>query len=136
MLTPLWCVCMHTKRRITLLIDEETLKEGQELGLNLSKTCENCLKVIINALKNSYSQITAYNNGNSDMGVLRAGFEPASPARKAGILDRAILPERLASCKCFLTRINFIFLRLFLSILRGLLILLQLCSLLARSGLF
>jgi hypothetical protein len=27
--------------------------------------------------------------------MLRAGFEPASPARKAGILDRAILPEHL-----------------------------------------
>ena len=26
--------------------------------------------------------------------MLRAGFGPASPARKAGILDRAILPER------------------------------------------
>ena len=25
--------------------------------------------------------------------VLRPGFEPGSPARKAGILDRAILPE-------------------------------------------
>ncbi len=55
--------------------------------------------------------------------VLRAGFEPASPARKAGILDRAILPEHLslsrllASCKYFRFRLNLILLGLFLSIL-------------------
>ncbi len=27
--------------------------------------------------------------------MLRPGFEPGSPARKAGILDRSILPERI-----------------------------------------
>jgi post-segregation antitoxin (ccd killing protein) len=58
---------MHTKRRITLLIDEETLKEGQELGLNLSKTCENCLKNIIKALKDSYSQINAIKGVNTQI---------------------------------------------------------------------
>jgi hypothetical protein len=61
---------MHTKRRITLLIDEETLKEGQELGLNLSKTCENCLKIVIKGLKDSYSRITANNGGNFDVSRL------------------------------------------------------------------
>jgi hypothetical protein len=41
--------------------------------------------------------------------VLRPGFGPGSSARKAGILDRTILPERFyaeVSCKCFSTRIN------------------------------
>jgi hypothetical protein len=41
--------------------------------------------------------------------VLRPGFGPGSSARKAGILDRTILPERFCaevSCKCFSTRIN------------------------------
>ena len=41
--------------------------------------------------------------------VLRPGFGPGSSARKAGILDRTILPERFyaeVSCKCSFIRIN------------------------------
>lgn len=40
-----------TKVRTTLLIDKEVIEKAKELGLNLSKVCENCLKQYIKALE-------------------------------------------------------------------------------------
>ncbi|MDH5376028.1 MAG: type II toxin-antitoxin system CcdA family antitoxin [Candidatus Bathyarchaeota archaeon] len=39
--------------KTTIRIDEQTLKSAQELGLNVSKACENALKIYINALTNA-----------------------------------------------------------------------------------
>ena len=63
------CIDMH-KQRTNILLDAETLKEAQELGLNVSKTCENCLKRIINTLKQSYSEITLNDGGDLCRGGL------------------------------------------------------------------
>jgi len=45
------------KRKTTIRIETETLKKAQELGLNISKTCENALKLYINAIENVNNQI-------------------------------------------------------------------------------
>jgi len=37
----------------TIRIDTEVLKKAQELGINVSKACENCLKQYIQALENA-----------------------------------------------------------------------------------
>ena len=42
----------------TIRIDTETLKKAKELGLNVSKCCENALKLYTNALTDVNSQIT------------------------------------------------------------------------------
>ena len=47
---------MGKKVRTNLYIDSETLREAQELGLNISKTCENALKIVIERIKPFYSQ--------------------------------------------------------------------------------
>jgi post-segregation antitoxin (ccd killing protein) len=45
------------KKRTTLLIDAEILQTAQELGFNISKVCENCLKMYIEAIKNANKKI-------------------------------------------------------------------------------
>jgi len=42
--------------RVNLTIDEEVVRKAKELGLNLSKTCENALKEAIRRLEGSNSQ--------------------------------------------------------------------------------
>ena len=41
----------------TIRIDPEILKKAQELGINISKTCGNALKLYIQALENANKQI-------------------------------------------------------------------------------
>jgi len=45
---------MGKKVRTNLYIDSDILKEAQELGLNISKTCENALKLAIEQLRPIY----------------------------------------------------------------------------------
>jgi len=47
---------MGNKVRTNLYIDSEILKEAQELGLNVSKTCENALKLAIEQLRPLYGR--------------------------------------------------------------------------------
>jgi len=42
---------MGKKKNTLIYIDENVVREAKELGLNLSKTCENCLKEAIRRLK-------------------------------------------------------------------------------------
>ena len=42
---------MGTKGKITLYVDLEVVREAKELGLNISKVCENALKEAIRRLK-------------------------------------------------------------------------------------
>ena len=48
--------------RTNLYIDSEVLKEAQELGLNVSKTCENALKLAIEQLRPIYGKIKPKNS--------------------------------------------------------------------------
>ncbi len=46
------------KKLTTIRIESEILTKAQELGLNISKTCENAIKLYIQAITNANSQIT------------------------------------------------------------------------------
>ena len=80
------------KVRTSILIEKEILKKAQELGINVSKACEYCLKQYIEAL--TKSRMT---NGGEFLGeaslekkVQRARWDlnPRSPAPKADALIR------------------------------------------------
>jgi len=45
---------MHRKVRTTLYLDENLVKEAKDMGLNISKTVENCLKEKIELLKPAF----------------------------------------------------------------------------------
>ena len=80
------------KVRTNILIEESVLREAQELGLNVSKTCEILLKKYIEAIKQIQNQITQIptskaekkservkgieNNGSAVAGGV--GFEPTT----------------------------------------------------------
>jgi hypothetical protein len=43
------------KTKVTLSMDEDVVKQAKNIGLNISKTCENALKEAISRLEGSYS---------------------------------------------------------------------------------
>jgi post-segregation antitoxin (ccd killing protein) len=49
------------KVRTNILIEESILRTAQELGINVSKYCENALRIGIEALKNTQNQIQNQN---------------------------------------------------------------------------
>jgi post-segregation antitoxin (ccd killing protein) len=67
----------------SIRIDEDVLKEAKALGLNVSKICENALKMAIEQLKPLYKK---NNPENKEKMVRPPGFEPGSPAREAEVL--------------------------------------------------
>ena len=106
------------KKNIMLRIDAQVLETAKELGLNISKYCENALVNGINALScaDTETALRRVPGVPSASLVLRPGFEPGSPARKAGILDRTILPEPYYTkhhAKYIFVRINFILPKLY-----------------------
>ena len=46
------------RKMTTVRIDAEILQKAQEIGLNISKSCENALKIYIQALEKANSQLT------------------------------------------------------------------------------
>ena len=48
---------MGKKVRINLSVNEEVIEKAKEIGLNISKVCENALIRSINALESSFSEI-------------------------------------------------------------------------------
>ena len=80
------------KKLTTVRIEAEILEKAKKHGLNISKTCENALRQAITALESLNTQTIVKQADpskrevsepqGSDKGMLRAGFEPASPARK------------------------------------------------------
>ncbi|NIO36470.1 hypothetical protein GTO27_02080 [Candidatus Bathyarchaeota archaeon] len=40
-----------SKVNVTIRIEEDVMREAKELGLHLSKTCENCLKHAIRQMR-------------------------------------------------------------------------------------
>ena len=67
-----------TKSNVTIYLNAELANLAREMGLNLSKTCENALKQAINRLQGNYSE----NNGiqqsfNTKIELVdEPGFEP------------------------------------------------------------
>ena len=82
---------MGKKGYISIYIDKEVARKARELGLNISKTCENALKEAIRRLE---APDCKERSGNCDCGepvVRPPGFEPGSSAWQAGILVQARL---------------------------------------------
>ena len=69
------------KKSVTIRIDAEVVEKAKELGLNISKVCENALKEKI-AILESYSgkRSSVFGEAFSEKGSVepRAGFEPAT----------------------------------------------------------
>ncbi len=71
---------MSNKKKVLLYMDRDVVAEAKDIGLNLSKTCENALKSTTKQLTNSNNS----RNGDilpsvdsSDNSLVReAGFEP------------------------------------------------------------
>ena len=47
---------MGKKKNTLIYLDEDVVKEAKELGLNISKTCENCLKQAVKQMRPLYGQ--------------------------------------------------------------------------------
>ena len=76
------------KKRTTVYIDPDVLVRAQDLGLNVSKTCENSLITAIKALECVYN-VNPPNNAESDK-EWWAGqdLNLRPPPRKGGVLTR------------------------------------------------
>ncbi len=91
------------KVRTTLTIDDEVLKTGMKIGMNVSQFCENALREAIEKLK---SPKTITNGGTPFLGeasfskegsVDRAGFEPATSALRMRRSYQTELPALVVS---------------------------------------
>jgi hypothetical protein len=90
------------KTRTTLLIDKEVLQKARELGLNVSKCCENALKLYIKAMESvtltNGGQITEGKDENRRLSLVDgAGFEPAASTMPTWRSFHADLPAQLNS---------------------------------------
>ena len=74
-------------------LPEETVEKARNLGLNISKVCENALNDMITRLERSNPSKDNKDfsvNASSQEGVVRLpGFEPGLKAWKAFVLDQA-----------------------------------------------
>ena len=75
---------MTTKTNSTLYLDTQVIDLAHEMGLNISKTCENALKQAINRLQGTNSEIDSTQQcvNTQNLMVDRAGFEPYSDCVK------------------------------------------------------
>jgi len=73
---------MTAKTYTTIYLDIKTTYLAREMGLNISKTCENALKLAINRLQGTNMETTDATPlfGAKFNVVDRAGFEPAASA--------------------------------------------------------
>ena len=86
---------MGKPTRVNLFMDEEVVKKAKELGLNLSKTCENCLKQAIGKMEELYGK-TSDGNCSSDKGVVaRERFELSSAGPEPAMLGHYIRREEI-----------------------------------------
>ncbi len=68
------------KKTTTIRIDPQILKRAKELGLNVTKICENALRLYINALENANRQIAS----NPSSLTKREVSEPQGSDKVAG----------------------------------------------------
>ena len=79
------------RKLVTIRIDPQVWRKARELGLNISRTCENFLKQEIQRLTTSnYKTKEAIRNYQHVL-VRPPGFEPGSSAWQADVLDQARL---------------------------------------------
>ena len=63
----------------TIYVDEEILKKAKEVGFNVSKICENCLKNAIKRMEgsNDLNNLKNYSENTQKPLVRGTGLEPA-----------------------------------------------------------
>jgi post-segregation antitoxin (ccd killing protein) len=73
---------VNTKSNVTISLNAELTNLAKDLGLNISNTCENALKLAISRLQGTNAEITdALPQFGANFSVVdRAGFEPAASA--------------------------------------------------------
>ena len=85
------------RKLVTIRIDPQIWQTARELGLNISKVCENALKFYISRL----SPLNYLNLKETCFGAMvrPPGFEPGSSAWQADVLDQARLrPPYFLNC--------------------------------------
>ena len=87
---------MTTKTSTTVYLNSELANLAKELGLNISKTCENALKFSISRLQGLNLETTdALTQFGANLNIVdRAGFEPAASALRTRRSYQTDLPAR------------------------------------------
>jgi hypothetical protein len=73
---------MKMKKNVTIRVEEKVVKEAQEVGLNVSRVCENALKEAIKRLKSDNCPAPSERPTSQDHESQVApgkGFEPLRP---------------------------------------------------------
>ena len=91
------------RKTVGITLPPKLIEQAREEGLNISKVSEQALIAVLSSLhpstcqKERFSLGTRFSFCKREGGlVLRPGFEPGSPARKAGILGPCICMFNLA----------------------------------------
>ena len=88
------------KITVGIYVDEQIVKKAKELGLNISKLCENCLKEAIRRMTEAKTSKNFSDNifcsQNSYQVVDGAGFEPATSTMPTWRSFQADLPAHYA----------------------------------------
>ena len=92
------------KVRTNILIEESVLRTAQELGINVSKYCENALKIGIEALKNTQNQIQQQNKTQNSFSLSEGSLLPKEKVLECGRRD--LNPGSQAWKACVLTRLD------------------------------
>ena len=74
---------MGKQVRVNLTIDEEVATKAKEIGLNLSKVCENCLK---EAIRRMETPSNPREGGTGTVGSDWCGRRDLNPGRQRGRL--------------------------------------------------
>ena len=77
---------MGKRTRVNLTIDEDVAEKAKSLGLNLSKTCENCLIRSIKALESTYGENSTIDCPENTQNNLWCGCRDLNPGYQRGRL--------------------------------------------------
>ena len=83
---------MGKKKITTMRIDADLLKKAHELGLNVTKVCENALKEAIERMERPRTETNGGTRSDSNM-ARGVGFEPTRPLLTTGLAG--LPPTRL-----------------------------------------
>ena len=94
------------KVRTNILVNKQTLTTAQDLGLNVSRTCENALNLYIQAMQNANTKMNPAFLGEASFAkegslVRSPRFEPGSSAWQADVLDQARLRPHIYGLETF-----------------------------------
>ena len=94
------------KTKATILIDQQVLEKAHEIGLNVSRTCENALNIYIQAMQGANTKMNPAFLGEASFAkegslVRSPRFEPGSSAWQADVLDQARLRPHIYGLETF-----------------------------------